>query len=78
VEPGQQFARALDIAERITKAAPLAVQGALASSRKARNYGEMAAMSTLIEDGKIPASSKDAKEGVMAFKERREPVFTGE
>lgn len=78
VEPGQQFERALDIAERIAKAAPLGVQGALRPSRKAKDYGDLASMSTLLEDAAIPASSKDAKEGVMAFKERREPVFTGE
>ncbi|NLG32450.1 MAG: crotonase/enoyl-CoA hydratase family protein [Syntrophomonadaceae bacterium] len=78
VEPGQQFERALDIAERIAKAAPLGVQKALSTARIARDYGDVAAFSAIVEDTKIVTSSKDAQEGVMAFKERREPVFTGE
>ncbi len=78
VEPGQQFERALEIAERIAKAAPLGVQASLASARKARIYGDKAAMSTLLQEIKPLMASKDSQEGLQAFIERREPNFSGE
>ena len=39
-EPGQQFDRALEIAETISRQAPLGVQASLASARRARAEGE--------------------------------------
>jgi len=78
VEPGQQFDRALYIAERISKAAPLAVQASLASSRKARDYSNRTGMSGLAAGIKPLMSSKDSQEGLQAFIERREPNFSGE
>lgn len=78
VEPGEQFDRALEIANRIAKAAPLAVQGALASARRARVHGTKAALSTMFKELQPLMSSKDAQEGLQAFIERREPNFTGE
>lgn len=77
VEPGQQFDRALAIAEKIAKASPLGVQAALASARKARDYGDRAAAATLREDIRPLMESEDSKEGLRAFKERREPIFQG-
>jgi enoyl-CoA hydratase/carnithine racemase len=78
VEPGQQLDRALEIAERIAKAAPLGVQAALASARKARDHGALAAVSTFGDELRSLMTSKDSKEGLQAFLERREPNFTGE
>jgi len=78
VEPGEQFERALDIAERIAKAAPLAVQGALASARRARVHGPKAALTSMFQELQPLMSSKDSQEGLKAFLERREPNFTGE
>lgn len=78
VEPGQQLERALAMAERIAKAAPLGVQAALASARRARVYGDKAALTSLFEEIKPLMSSKDSQEGLQSFLERREPNFTGE
>lgn len=78
VEPGQQFDRALKMAEKIAQAAPLAVQGALASSRRARVHGNKAALTSMFEELQPLMNSKDAEEGLQSFLERREPNFTGE
>lgn len=78
VEPGQQFERAMDIAERVAKAAPLGVQAALASARKARVEGPRAALASLFAEIQPLMTSKDSQEGLQAFLERREPNFTGE
>lgn len=78
VEPGQEFAAALDIANRIAKVAPLAVQGALASMRKARVKGDEAALASMFGELAPLMNSKDAAEGLLSFRERREAVFTGE
>lgn len=78
VEPGQQIERALEIAEKIASAAPLAVQAALASARKARDYSDLSAASTMLAEVMPLMKSRDAREGLMAFLERREPGFAGE
>ncbi len=78
VEPGQQFERALAIAESIAKAAPLAVQASLASSRKARDYNDRAGMAGLADGIRPLMNTKDSEEGLRAFIERREPNFSGE
>jgi len=78
VEPGEQLDRALEIAGEIAHAAPLGVQAALASARKTRLYGDLAAYATLGQEIRPLMSSKDSQEGLQAFLERREPNFTGE
>lgn len=78
VEPGQQFDRALQIAEKICKVAPLGVQAALASARKARVYGPKPALATLLDEIKPLITSKDFQEGLQSFLERREANFTGD
>lgn len=78
VEPGRQLERAIEIAEKVAKAAPLGVQAALASARKARVYGNKAALESLFDEIRPLMGSKDSQEGLMAFLERREPNFTGE
>lgn len=77
VEPGQQFSKALEIAEKIAKAAPLGVQGSLKSSKIAVSAGQEAAKRSLFPDLRPVMASEDVKEGMQSFLERREAVFKG-
>lgn len=76
--PGEQFDRALEIAETIARQAPLGVQATLRSARLARLKGELAAMKQLLPDLMPLMQSKDVQEGIAAFIERRAATFTGE
>ena len=78
VSPGEQFDRAVAIAETIAKQAPLGVQDTLANARVARDQGEDAAREHLQQVLPRILTSKDAMEGVQSFLERREARFTGE
>lgn len=77
VEPGQELARALEYAERIAKAAPLAINATLHSAFQARDEGDDAALSQLNETLFTLIKSEDVREGVMAMMQKREPVFKG-
>lgn len=76
-EPGKQLDKAIEIATRIAKAAPLAVQTALRSARIARVDGARKALALLMPDMIPLMKSEDAAEGVQSFIERREAVFKG-
>jgi enoyl-CoA hydratase/carnithine racemase len=76
VEPGQQLARALALAERIAAQAPLGVRATLASARLAL-VDERQAAARLLPDLKPIMASDDAREGVQSFLERRAARFTG-
>jgi enoyl-CoA hydratase/carnithine racemase len=76
VETGQQLTRALALAERIAKQAPLGVRATLASARLAID-DERQAVARLLPDLVPIMSSEDAREGVMSFVERREANFKG-
>jgi enoyl-CoA hydratase/carnithine racemase len=76
--PGNQFDRAMEIAETIARQAPLGVQATLRSARLARLQGEIAAMKQLLPDLMPLMQSKDVQEGIAAFIERRKALFTGE
>jgi len=77
VEPGQQFDRALELAEKVVKAAPLGVQGSLKSSRLARLQGHEAAKQRLFADLAPVMESEDVQEGIQSLLERRDAVFKG-
>ena len=76
-EPGQQFNKALELAVKVSKQAPLAVQAALKSARIARVQGTKTALARLLPDLMPIMTSQDAAEGVQAFIERREANFKG-
>jgi enoyl-CoA hydratase/carnithine racemase len=69
--------RAIELAERIARQAPLGVQATLMSARQARYEGETAAAQGLPALVKKLLASEDAKEGVRSLVERRPGVFKG-
>ncbi len=79
VVPGEQLmAKALDLAERLARNGPLAVRKI--KEGIVRASGETIERGLAIENEVSAAvmSSKDAREGPRAFKEKRSPRFTGE
>ncbi|MGQ7814533.1 crotonase/enoyl-CoA hydratase family protein [Metapseudomonas furukawaii] len=75
---GEQFDRALEIAERIAQQAPLGVQASLKSARMSLAQGEQMAMDRLIPDLLPLLRSSDFAEGVQSFVERRPARFRGQ
>ena len=75
--PGQQLARALEMAQSIAKQAPLGVQASLLSSREAVERGQEVALPGLLPVAQRLMASEDAKEGLLSFVERREAKFQG-
>lgn len=77
VAPGQELERAIEYAERIAKAAPLAIKATLHNAFQARDEGDDAALSQL--NGLLFSliKSEDVREGVMAMMQKREPAFQG-
>ncbi|MDN4614666.1 crotonase/enoyl-CoA hydratase family protein [Leifsonia sp. F6_8S_P_1B] len=77
VNDGEQFDRALAIAERIAAQAPLAVQAALANAKRAVRDGDDAAAADLQPALVRLAGSEDARIGMEAFLTRTEAEFVG-
>lgn len=77
VDDGEQFERALAIAERIAAQAPLAVQAALANAKRAVRDGDAAAEAELQPALVRLATSEDARIGMQAFLTRTEAEFVG-
>lgn len=77
VDDGEQFDRALAMAERIAAQAPLAVQAALANAKRAVRDGDAAAEAELQPALVRLAASEDARIGMEAFLTRTEARFTG-
>jgi enoyl-CoA hydratase/carnithine racemase len=75
VPPGEQLARALQIAETIAAQAPLGVRATIASSRQALVEG--AAARALLPEVQRLMASADAREGMASFLERRVAKFEG-
>ena len=77
VPVGAQLERAIAIAESIARQAPLAVRATLASAKRSRDHGPLAAAKDLDATLMGLVGSADAAEGMMSFMERRPAVFTG-
>jgi enoyl-CoA hydratase len=79
VPAGQTLAAAQAYAEKICAAGPLAVKAVIRSLREHQEC--MAEDDAMVASDALAGpvfASKDAKEGMRAFKEKRPAVFTGE
>ena len=70
--------RAIELAERIAQAAPLAVKATLASAKEAAEQGAEIAFSHLQQHLTPLLKTQDVQEGVMAMLQRRAPEFKGQ
>ncbi len=77
VPNGEEYERAMTIAQEICKAAPLGVQGLLSSAQDVSRSGIAAALANIHSYLPHLFYSEDAKEGAMAMIERREAKFKG-
>ena len=77
VAKGEQYHRALELAQEISRAAPLGVQALLSSAQDGVRNGSAAAFANLHSYLPPLFHSEDAKEGVMAMVERRAAEFKG-
>ena len=77
VPDGTQLGHALDVAERIAAAAPLAVQATLANARTAVRDGDAAAEAGLQPQLARLAATTDARIGMEAFVTRAPATFVG-
>jgi enoyl-CoA hydratase len=77
--PDKLLERALEIADSIaTKAAPLAVQGALRTAHRAVDEGHDTSVGEYLTEIHALFGTADAREGVQSFVERRQAEFKGE
>lgn len=77
VPVGQELPRALEVAERIARQAPLAVQATMQNGRVALTQGWQAAYEQVASTQQRLYNSEDAKEGVQSFLEKRDARFVG-
>ena len=77
VEPERLMPRAVEIAEMIGANAPLAVQGTKAVAQFWRRFGLEESLKLNAWVAHRTLNSEDAKEGPLAFTEKRPPVWKG-
>jgi enoyl-CoA hydratase/carnithine racemase len=77
VEVGTQRDRAIELAERIAKQAPMGIRVVLETARLVHRGGQDAAVAAAVEWMPKVMNSEDAREGVMSLLEKREAVFKG-
>ena len=77
VPDGEALSTAMEIAERIARNGPLAVQAVKRSVQATEGLPEEEALKIELEIGLPIFGTADAKEGTRAFKEKREPRYEG-
>ena len=77
VPDGQALDKALEIADTICQNGPVAVQAVLRALRETEGVEEDEAMRIESRIGMEVFMSEDAKEGPLAFMEKRKPVYKG-
>lgn len=77
VPHGQEYDRALELAQRIAAQAPLAVQAALANAHLAIRSGDAAAEAALQPELVRLAQTEDSRIGMQAFITRQPATFIG-
>ncbi|MEM8496577.1 MAG: crotonase/enoyl-CoA hydratase family protein [Pseudomonadota bacterium] len=77
VPHGTQVERAMELANIISKNAPLGIQVTKKAARAYIEHGEQAAIDIVPEIHKQVMSSEDMMEGIQSFIERREAEFKG-
>jgi enoyl-CoA hydratase len=77
VAEGQALAKAREIADKIASNGPLAVQAVKRSLQATEGLSEEDALKIELEIGLPIFATADAKEGTLAFKEKRPPQYQG-
>lgn len=75
VDDGQALTRAKEIGQQIAENGPIAVEAVLRTLRETEGMTESEALAHEFEYGQAVFASEDAKEGPLAFKEKRKPVY---
>jgi enoyl-CoA hydratase/carnithine racemase len=75
--PGKQLDRAIEVARKISAAAPLGVRATLSSAHRALSEGQDAAFAALFPELARLAQSDDHQEYFRALQEKRAPAFRG-
>jgi enoyl-CoA hydratase len=79
VPKGEALAEAMRIAEDVAANAPLSIRALMRMLREVdESLGEMDALAKELEYGSPVFATRDAREGMRAFAEKRKAVYTGE